>query len=511
MLRLYDWLRSTYRRFENPLLMKELRQAVRSRIYVYAFMTILFICFFIMSLFLLVEKGEGATVYGGGVGEMSFLILFVPFYIVALLGIPMTAFLSQLYEVEQDCLELVQVTNLTTGQIIRGKIYGAAVKLLLFLTALIPFFAFSYLLRGISIIAIVVPLAGTLLLSTLLVAVYVFFSMLVQTGFSKVMSMLFVVGLSAFVGISMYSLGYEVLFDSYGTGMHFGPAGSGWGGVIGFITMVLAVWGCLIFLFHQASLAMAMKSTKNHTWPVRFAFLIFMVVLLSFPFIVSGFGSIEVSLVYATLSFFVWPFLAILALVWVTEDDRIPRTVAESNHWYMSVPYLSRLTLPGGVWGYHFTVLCCLFIIGLGSVAYRMDQPFSSSHQLDQTKLAYQTQFVISGYMLLYGGIAHYLGKLLRSFWPHMMLRTIRGIVIVGVLVVMIAPVMVLGFTGSMTRVDVLNVFTMFNPFFMIEQVQENNIWVPYFIGIVGMGTVLWGSTFVTGRRILQESHLQDI
>lgn len=481
--------------------MKELRQAVRSRIYVYIFMTILFICFFIIALFLLAEKVQGGSMSGAErVGSTAFLILFTPFYIVALLGIPMTAFLSQLLEVEQDCLELVQVTGLTTGQIIRGKIYAAVVKLLLFLTAMIPFFAFSYLLRGISILSIVIPLIATVFLSTLLVTVYLFFSMLVRSGFSKVLSMLFVVGLSLLLGLSLSGFVSASIFRGY----------TAWGSIFGGTAMALAVWGGLVFLFHQASLAMAMKSTKNRTWPVRFAFLILMVVVLSIPFIRSWFSSANVSEMYGPVSYFLWPLLAILGLVWATEKDRIPRTVAESNEWYMYIPYLSRVTLPGGVWGYHFTILCCFYIVGLGAVAYWMDQPFSTG-KVSRAKLLYQSQFIISGYMLMYVGCAHYLGKWLRSFWPQIKLRTIRGIVLVGIAAVMIIPILVLGYSVFMTQSGVLNAVTMFHPLFMFKHVQENKQWLPYFLIIVGIGMVLFFSTFVTGRNILRESSLQEI
>lgn len=504
----YDWIRSTYRRFENPLLMKELRQTVRSRIYVYVFMTILFICFFIMSLFLLMQQGEARSSYG--VGATSFLILFVPFYIVALLGVPMTAFLSQLQEMEQDCLELIQVTNLTTGQIIRGKIYAGVVKLLLFLTALIPFFAFSYLLRGISIVSILVPLGFTVLLSTLLVSIYVCFSMLVHGGFSKVMSILFLVAVSSLLMyFSFLYLVTEVLrHANFTSGMTLGLSRYSMWENTGIISMALVIWGSLLFLFHQSSIAMAMKSTKNRSWPIRFAYLVLLTVFLVIPFIIGWLSKAEVTEIWAIFTIIQWPLFAILALVWVTEKDRIPRTVAEADHWYMSIPYFSRMTLPGGVWGYHFTILCCFIILGAGFLAFFIDQPYGNEYAHDQSIEFLNMQLAICCYFLFYGGIAHYIGRGMRAFWPQMMLRTVRGLVLVGLVVTMIGPLMVLGLTGFMLQVDTLNVFTMFNPFFMLEQINKNENWTGYLLLIAVLGAVLWCSTFVTGRKILQRAKL---
>ncbi len=131
----------------NPILVKEARQALKSRQFLLAF-GLLLIAAWGWSLIGLVvmEVGDGYGQTGPG--------MFIGYYCIlaAAIGVfvPFGAFRSLAGEQEDRTYELLAITNLTPRQIVSGKLGSAVVQLLIYLSAIAPCLAFTYLLRGIS-------------------------------------------------------------------------------------------------------------------------------------------------------------------------------------------------------------------------------------------------------------------------------------------------------------------------------------------------------------------------
>ncbi|HEX3871883.1 MAG TPA: hypothetical protein VHV77_15670 [Pirellulales bacterium] len=134
----------------NPLLVKECRQALKGRQFAATFAVLLFGSWF-WSLAGIAIIGPEA--YYTPVGPMMFfgyyLLLAFPLTVV----VPYGAFRSMAAECEDRTFELVSITTLGPRQIISGKIGSALMQMVVYLSAVSPCLAFTYLLRGIDIIS----------------------------------------------------------------------------------------------------------------------------------------------------------------------------------------------------------------------------------------------------------------------------------------------------------------------------------------------------------------------
>jgi hypothetical protein len=149
----------------NPILVKEARQAMKSRQFVITFSLLLIFGWLWTVLF--ISFGVPAIFYapvGPGVLAGYYLVLSVPLLIV----VPYAAFRSLAGEREDGTFELLSITTLTARQIVLGKLGSAVLQMMVYYSALAPCIAFTYLLRGIDIITIALLLAYSFMASLLL-------------------------------------------------------------------------------------------------------------------------------------------------------------------------------------------------------------------------------------------------------------------------------------------------------------------------------------------------------
>jgi hypothetical protein len=149
----------------NPILVKEARQAMKSRQFVVTF-SLLLICGWLWTV-LFVVSGLPAILYapvGRGVLAGYYAVLSVPLLIV----VPYAAFRSLAGEWEDGTFELLSITTLSARQIIAGKLASAVLQMMVYYSALAPCIAFTYLLRGIDIITVAVLLGYSFAASVLL-------------------------------------------------------------------------------------------------------------------------------------------------------------------------------------------------------------------------------------------------------------------------------------------------------------------------------------------------------
>jgi hypothetical protein len=151
----------------NPILVKEARQAMKSRQFIVTF-SLLLICGWLWTV-LFVISGLPAIYYvpaGPGVLMGYYGVLSVPLLIV----VPYAAFRSLAGEWEDGTFELLSITTLSARQIVAGKLASAVLQMMVYYSALAPCIAFTYLLRGIDIVTVAVLLGYSFLASLLLSA-----------------------------------------------------------------------------------------------------------------------------------------------------------------------------------------------------------------------------------------------------------------------------------------------------------------------------------------------------
>jgi hypothetical protein len=150
----FGWLETVLARCGdrlNPILIKEARQALKSRQFTITFMLVL-IAGWCWSILGIAWMGPGVYWLADGPSMFFgyFLILAFPLLVI----VPYGAYWSLSAEREDRTYELLSITTLRPRQIVAGKLAGATLQMLVYLSAISPCLAFTYLLRGLDIVTI---------------------------------------------------------------------------------------------------------------------------------------------------------------------------------------------------------------------------------------------------------------------------------------------------------------------------------------------------------------------
>lgn len=150
----------------NPLLVKEVRQSLKSR--QFALMFGLLLCF-AWAASLIGLAAMGPEVAWEARGPNMFYVYYLALAFALLVVVPYHAFRSLAVEQEDHTYELLAITALGPRQIVAGKLASAVMQMVIYLSVLTPCLAFTYLLRGIDLPTIVIvvmwTVAGSLVLS----------------------------------------------------------------------------------------------------------------------------------------------------------------------------------------------------------------------------------------------------------------------------------------------------------------------------------------------------------
>jgi hypothetical protein len=139
----------------NPILVKEARQALKSRQFLVTF-SLLLVCAWIWTFMGVAIAGpdiyytaQGTDLFIG----YYFMLAFALFVIV-----PFGAFRSLAAEQEDRTFGLLSITTLNPRQIVSGKLGSAVLQMLIYLSSITPCLAFTYMLRGIDLPSILIIL-----------------------------------------------------------------------------------------------------------------------------------------------------------------------------------------------------------------------------------------------------------------------------------------------------------------------------------------------------------------
>ena len=135
----------------NPIVVKEVRQALKSRQFVFTFLLLL-LAAWAGSIFGVSYLGESID-YGSSAVTFYAGFLFT-LCAATLVIVPFSTFRSIVEERTETTLELLQITALSPVQIVRGKILSAMVQVLVYYCAIAPFIAFTALLPGFDVIQV---------------------------------------------------------------------------------------------------------------------------------------------------------------------------------------------------------------------------------------------------------------------------------------------------------------------------------------------------------------------
>ena len=244
----------------NPIVVKELRQAVRSR--AVTIMLLLFLAgLFITSLgFLISQSFEvdanlrlGGSMFSAFAGVLAFCsLLFIPLYLGIRVAVERQTF-------NQD---LLYVSTLSPARIIFGKFLCGAYVTGLFFSACMPFMAFTNLLRGVDLPTVFFILAYLYLAVCAVNQGAIFLACLPVSLPVKILFA--IIGLGFCVSLAGSLVGYSFLMMEEGVGAMMSHTAF-WSGMLTFLAVIVAVTG----LFFVLSVALIAPPSANRALPVR--------------------------------------------------------------------------------------------------------------------------------------------------------------------------------------------------------------------------------------------------
>jgi hypothetical protein len=193
----------------SPIVVKEIRQMVRSREFNYAF-GISLLLGFIIAFFGLAD----ALTSAGTSGSRIFIAQMVCLGLLGVIVVPLGAFNALRSERVDQTLDLITQTTLTARNIVVGKIMTQWVKLTLFFAGLAPFITMSFLLGGVDLTTILLSLAVLFMWSMWVCAACLFLSSATQ---SRAMSIVVFAGM-AIVGLWALVSAPALVFFVFATG-----------------------------------------------------------------------------------------------------------------------------------------------------------------------------------------------------------------------------------------------------------------------------------------------------
>lgn len=184
----------------SPILVKEARQAMKSWHFQWTFLMLLLAVvawsFLGVSISLYNDENQES---GGMLMAGYMVILGFPLAIV----LPLASFRSLAREFDDETIQLLSITTLSARRIVLGKLGSAALQMVIYMSAVVPCVAFSYLLRGIDLTQIAmllfVPAVSSLALCCL---------GLMLAGFARFNWLAILLNLALMAGVVMCYFGW---------------------------------------------------------------------------------------------------------------------------------------------------------------------------------------------------------------------------------------------------------------------------------------------------------------
>lgn len=247
----------------NPIVVKELRQGLRTRIFWVCFGLMLLACFLIS----LVAYGVTLDSTGGvRAGQGFFFGYFVCLALVQFFILPYSAYRSLAREREEETWILLSLTGIGSRRILRGKVGSFLVQSLLYASAVLPFLLFSYYLNGIDLPTILTVIALGGAYSVFLTCVCVSAATLAESRLLRGLIHFVLLGALLFATGTGLSIAGALTFD--------GPRLLGQAVfqsmVVGGLWLMLSTG----FLLYQAAVAKLALATEEHARGPRLAMLL---------------------------------------------------------------------------------------------------------------------------------------------------------------------------------------------------------------------------------------------
>ena len=450
LLKWTDWL--------NPILVKETRQALQGKQFLYTFGIVLLAVAGWTVLFISLTIPGVYYIASGQALLMGYLcILIVPTCIV----VPSAAFRSMASELEDGTFDMLSLSTIRPQQIVNGKLAVAALQSILYFSVMAPCIAMTYLLRGVSLGSLVIILPGTFMLSVAGSALGILIASATQARFAQVMTLL--IHAIGMIGISVgwLSLCAALLFEEPPLDQW-----QFWAVLVTFLVFV-ASYLCLFQLSTAANIGLA---SENYTTLINKLLVLqhvcfFGVWIATTPYV--EYGGEQWSIAWTVASIH-W---AIVGMLTIGQSGIISQRARRS----LPSNGVSRLFLswfnPGAGASYVLIVLTLfatmLFMLVKDIFPETVERPsWSMEHGLE-------TGVHITAYFALYLGLARLLVLLISGGRKNNVILS-SVIVIFLVLAGTLAPILISFWANSFSE-PTYEFYTVSNPFWTLVRIWDND------------------------------------
>ncbi len=329
----------------NPVLLKEVRAALRGRWFRSTFAIVLSLAMVASLGYLMLIPDMQEASSGGG-----YFAILAGCMALGVHGlVPFSAMLSMTAESDENTLELLQLSNLAGWRIVFGKLGSAMLQYLLIVSAFAPFLTVAFLMRGVAFSTVAYTLLSSALFCLAQCSVGIMLGSLARARMARII-LLLVFALSL-MWFSPMPLAFLFMMGAARMGAPVGVAGFGTFSVV-LVLMCLTVV-CISTAIAAGRLAHA---EENQSTPMRVAtsILIFSGIGLA---VFADTSDGAASALFATL-LCACPFMYFM----VTERERLPRAVAAHlPKWSRVFPL--QAWLPGGGRGALFVFVHAALIV----------------------------------------------------------------------------------------------------------------------------------------------------
>jgi hypothetical protein len=238
----------------NPIVVKELRQAVQSRFVIAALLTLLSVQLVAIGFYIL---ASGPSLYGFDAGRQCFMMLFGILQVVAVIFVPLYTGARLAAERSDINVDLLFITTIKPRSVIAGKMFAAITLTTLIYSACMPFMAFTYFLRGIDLPSIFMSLGIGFVVVVACAQGAVLVALIpVNRAFKIIFGL---ISLAIFGLIYFWTMFGVSMVISRGLGPDFWQS----------LTAMCVVLCFMVGLFFVMSVALIMPVASNRALPVR--------------------------------------------------------------------------------------------------------------------------------------------------------------------------------------------------------------------------------------------------
>lgn len=234
----------------NPVLVREVRQALRGRFFLITFgLTLLFGTIASVGILMIGDLGDspGRELFMACLGFLS---------MTTVLFVPIGAFQSLGAEHDDETRDMLVLSNLSPGQIIRGKFFTFFLLAVLFAVALGPFLSLSALLNGVDLLQVLGGLLDVLMYCAVYTMVALCLSSMAASRGVRLLLMLLMVLFLMTVGMSRSTV------------MMMGGMGAG-GSTLGMLVMTAVIMAVVGSFAYTLACTRFAHPEENRSTPLR--------------------------------------------------------------------------------------------------------------------------------------------------------------------------------------------------------------------------------------------------